>query len=73
MLHGWQWLGGWASFCALCGLGIVANVGVAGFFFERPSPWWVAGIAGALVGAVWNYAASSAFTWGRRRSTLRPS
>jgi dolichol-phosphate mannosyltransferase len=28
--------------------------------------WWLAGIAGAVVGSVWNYTVSSVFTWRRR-------
>jgi hypothetical protein len=27
---------------------------------------WVAGIAGVIVGSVWNYAVSSIFTWKKR-------
>ena len=29
--------------------------------------WWLAGLAGAAVSAVWNYAMSSIFTWSARR------
>ena len=25
--------------------------------------WWLAGLAGVVVGSVWNYAVSSVFTW----------
>jgi hypothetical protein len=25
--------------------------------------WWVAGLSGALVGAIWNYTVSAFFTW----------
>jgi putative flippase GtrA len=28
--------------------------------------WWLAGVAGAVVGSVWNFAMSSVFTWRRR-------
>ena len=28
--------------------------------------WWLAGIAGAIVGSVWNYVASGWLTWTRR-------
>jgi dolichol-phosphate mannosyltransferase len=31
--------------------------------FGRNYAWWLAGLASILVGAVWNYAASSIFTW----------
>jgi dolichol-phosphate mannosyltransferase len=39
---------------------------VASFVFHERYRWWLAGIAGAIVGTVWNYAASAIFTWGRR-------
>ena len=29
----------------------------------RPRLWWLAGLAGALIGVVWNYAASETFVW----------
>jgi dolichol-phosphate mannosyltransferase len=55
---------GLASFYAVCSVGAVANVGIANFLFvEQRYAWWASGIAGILVGAVWNYAASSLFTW----------
>jgi hypothetical protein len=25
--------------------------------------WWVAGLGGALIGTVWNFAVSAAFVW----------
>jgi dolichol-phosphate mannosyltransferase len=25
--------------------------------------WWLAGLAGVLIGAVWNYAVTSVFVW----------
>jgi dolichol-phosphate mannosyltransferase len=28
--------------------------------------WWVAGAAGAIMGALWNYALSSLFVWRTR-------
>jgi len=59
-------LRGLLSFYAVCGIGLFANVGIASFLFNRDYSWWLAATAGILVGAVWNYAASSVFTWGRR-------
>ncbi len=57
---------GLASFYAICGLGAVANVGIASAAFAQHYTWWAAGLAGAAVGVVWNYAVSSVFTWHRR-------
>src|SRR3546814_7518739 len=57
---------GWVSFCAVCSVGLVANVGVAAFLHDARSGTWAASaLVGVLVGAVWNYALSSRFTWGR--------
>jgi dolichol-phosphate mannosyltransferase len=62
-LRGWRFLTGLLSFYAICGVGVAANVGVASAVFEREYAWWVAGLAGAAVGVVWNYAVTSVFTW----------
>lgn len=65
-LTGSRLLTGLLSFYAVCGLGAVANVGVGNAVFEREHRWWLAGIAGAVVGSMWNYAASRAVTWRKR-------
>ena len=57
---------GLLSFYAICSVGALGNVGIATYIFATDHLWWVAGIAGAFVGSVWNYAVSSVFTWGRR-------
>jgi dolichol-phosphate mannosyltransferase len=59
----WQLLWGLFSFYLVCSAGAVSNVGVASFLFVRDFSWWISGVAGILVGAVWNYAASSILTW----------
>jgi dolichol-phosphate mannosyltransferase len=59
----WPLLRGLATFYAVCAIGAVANVGIADFLFHSQYSWWLSGVAGILVGAVWNYAASSIFTW----------
>jgi dolichol-phosphate mannosyltransferase len=64
--RGVRFLTGLLSFYLICGIGVVANVGVANFVFTRDYSWWLAGGAGVLVGTVWNYTASGIFTWGRR-------
>ncbi|KQM98302.1 glycosyltransferase family 2 protein [Sphingomonas sp. Leaf25] len=57
---------GWVSFCAVCSVGAVANVGVAAFLYDvRVGAWALPALAGIAVGAVWNFALSSRFTWGR--------
>jgi len=66
-LKGWRQLAdGWVSFCAVCSVGLVANVGVAAFVHDAQNGEWAASaLLGVLVGAVWNYALSSKFVWGR--------
>jgi dolichol-phosphate mannosyltransferase len=65
-LVGWQAVRGLVSFMALCGLGALVNVAVARDVYHVTDMWLVAGIAGAAVGALMNYALTSIFTWGRR-------
>ena len=61
-----QLLDGWVSFCVVCSVGLVANVGIAAFVHDaRNGTAASAALIGILVGAVWNYALSSKFTWGR--------
>jgi dolichol-phosphate mannosyltransferase len=62
-LRGWRFVTGFLSFAAICLMGVVANVGIAGVLFEKTPIWWLAGAAGAVIGAVWNYAMASTFTW----------
>jgi dolichol-phosphate mannosyltransferase len=63
--RGKGWLRGLLSFYAVCGIGVAANVGVAAALFARQEAWFLAAAAGALIGTVWNYVASSAVTWRR--------
>ncbi len=65
-LKGMRILRGLVSFYVICSVGAVANIDVASYVFQARPSWWLAGIAGALVGSVWNYAVSSVFTWKRR-------
>ena len=62
-LKGFSLLRGLITFYGVCGLGFVANVGVANAIFADGANWLLSGIAGACVGAVWNYAVSNVLTW----------
>lgn len=54
-------------FYAVCGIGAVANVGVAGLLLrDGLVSWGLAGAAGALLTVVWNYAVSSTLVWRAR-------
>jgi dolichol-phosphate mannosyltransferase len=66
-LMGKQWLRGWLSFVVACSIGGVANLGVASTIYGFGRGWFLAAIAGILVGAVWNYAVTMVLTWGRSR------
>jgi dolichol-phosphate mannosyltransferase len=63
----WHVSRGLLSFYAVCGLGAIANVGVATVAFKEAFDWRLAALAGILVGVVWNYAATSLFTWKQKR------
>ncbi len=65
-LSGWRFAGGLLSFYLLCGLGALANVGVGSVLFAEHHRWWVSGAAGAVLGSLWNFAASALVTWRRR-------
>jgi dolichol-phosphate mannosyltransferase len=62
-LSGLSLLRGLAAFYLICGVGAIANVGVASYAFTSSHAWWLAGVAGVVVGSVWNFAMSSVFTW----------
>ncbi len=72
-LRGWGLLKGWLSFAAACSVGAIASVGIAERLYEARVPWLLASACGLVVGAVWNYAATSLLTWGpRRKRVSRP-
>jgi dolichol-phosphate mannosyltransferase len=60
-------IGGFLIFGALCGVGAIANINVASVLYARNGSWGLAGLSGALIGVVWNYAASNTFVWRTRR------
>jgi dolichol-phosphate mannosyltransferase len=62
-LRGPALLRGLFSFYGGCAFGTAANVAVATGLFAGGLRWWLAAIAGAAVGAVWNYAISSLLVW----------
>jgi dolichol-phosphate mannosyltransferase len=63
---------GLLAYILICGIGAVVNVQAAEYLFEKNIPWWFAGAAGALVGAVWNYAVSTQIVWTWLPGILRP-
>jgi len=65
-LKGVAWFTGLLSFYAVCAIGAVGNVGIGSLVYEHYHGWALAGIAGAIVGSVWNYVASGWLTWTKR-------
>lgn len=62
-LKGWRMLSGLISFYAVCSLGALANIGIGTWVNDQDGRWWLAGLAGVVIGAIWNFAASSFVTW----------
>jgi dolichol-phosphate mannosyltransferase len=67
-LRGWGWLRGWLSFVLACSVGGIANIAVASYAVEANAAWLPATLAGTVVGAIWNYALTSTYTWRRRQT-----
>ena len=53
-------------FMAVCGLGAIANVGIARALYAEHTAWTLAGAAGGAIGLVWNYAVSATLVWRAR-------
>ena len=51
----------------------MSNVGIANVLFAQQFAWRIAGLAGVLVGAVWNYVVSAAFVWAPSRPKAQVS
>lgn len=62
-LRGWRLVPGLLKFYLVCGIGAFANIGLGSWVFLETSRWWVGGLAGSIVGAVWNYLSSTAVVW----------
>lgn len=71
-LRGVRMVWGYLVFCMICSVGAVANIGVAGLVLSGSGSWPVAGAAGALMSAVFNFGAASQLVWRQRRRRRRP-
>jgi dolichol-phosphate mannosyltransferase len=66
-LRGAGLLRGLLTFYAACAFGALINVSLAARVFEwLPGQWLLAGLCGALSGAVWNFAITALITWRAR-------
>ncbi|MEE8517057.1 MAG: glycosyltransferase family 2 protein [Alphaproteobacteria bacterium] len=68
-LRGGRLFMGLVSFSLICSIGAVVNVNIAEAMYRVGWPWWLAGLVGAAIGAVWNYAVSSTLVWRLARRT----
>ena len=57
---------GFVLFCLIGSVGVLANIDLASWLYIRRSGWWLAGAAGAIMTALWNYALSTLFVWRAR-------
>jgi len=62
-LSGVRFITGLLTFYVVCSFGTLANVGVASWIYGLEPNIWFAGIAGAVMSSVFNYAANSVLTW----------
>ncbi len=62
-LRGMKYVWGLISFYAVCGIGVLGNVGIASYMFQNAYAWWLSAIAGILIGTAWNFSVSNAITW----------
>jgi dolichol-phosphate mannosyltransferase len=62
-LRGWAMIAGLLKFMAACGLGAVANVGVASYVHGDSAGWLLSGLAGIIIGTFWNYVATAYLVW----------
>ncbi|MEL6540718.1 MAG: glycosyltransferase family 2 protein [Pseudomonadota bacterium] len=67
-LRGFSMAKGLVLFMIICSVGAIANVSVAELAMRSTQSWSLAGIAGALMGAVFNFGAASAIVWNRKRA-----
>ncbi|CAN5213724.1 glycosyltransferase family 2 protein [soil metagenome] len=66
-LQGVHFIIGYLIFCAVCSIGALANIGVADLVLAGGSSWPVAGLAGALMSAVFNFGAATRLVWRQRK------
>lgn len=62
-LKGGAMVHGLIAFLAVCSIGAIVNIRLALLVFEAGLPWWLAGLIGAAIGSVWNYAVSATLVW----------
>jgi dolichol-phosphate mannosyltransferase len=62
---------GLLTFYVACGIGAFINIAVAEWLFLKSVVYWAAGLAGALIAALWNFFTTASFTWGASAAQKR--
>ncbi|MGC9270657.1 glycosyltransferase [Acidiphilium sp.] len=65
-LRGARYWRGLVLFMLVCGLGAIANVGIARALYHANTAGIAASAAGSAIGVVWNYAVSATLVWRAR-------
>jgi dolichol-phosphate mannosyltransferase len=52
-------------FYAVCSVGALSNVGTSSWLYAQYPVWWLAGLTGSVIAALWNFVGSSRFVWNR--------
>ncbi|MBO6637260.1 MAG: glycosyltransferase family 2 protein [Roseitalea sp.] len=62
-LTGKRFWAGLLTFYAVCSIGAIGNVAFSERMFEFGAPVWIAGLSGALMSALFNFAVTKLVTW----------
>jgi dolichol-phosphate mannosyltransferase len=65
-LTGVNLLIGLLLFYLVSSIGALSNMSVSNWLFGQQQTWWAAGLGGAVMSVVWNYAVSSLLVWRSR-------
>jgi dolichol-phosphate mannosyltransferase len=52
-------------FYVVCSVGALSNVGTSSWLYAQYPVWWLAGLTGSVIAAVWNFVGTSKFVWSR--------
>jgi len=63
-LRGRRMWRGLLTFYIACGIGAIINVAVADWLYLMSVRYWVAGVAGAAIAALWNFFTTASMIWG---------
>ena len=62
-LKGWRILQGGLAFIVVCTVGALSSIALAEWIFVRGGTWYLAGLSGTIIAAVWNFGVTSVVTW----------